>query len=464
VSRDPAYYGPFPFRLVVLPDGRLLVATQGAAAAKLQTNAIVLTRLLPGGGVDASFGSSGSLVTGLQVNGDIAVQRDGRILVAGSTGTSGPPSTRAAAVSRLNADGSPDSSFGTGGTATVPGENAVATALRPDGSIAVLATGPGQTSRVALLSATGGSVPSWGGGAPVSFPLPGPGGLLARADGTLDVLTYAYDANIAARLQRLRADGTPDPGFGSGGTLEVASGAFGARLVPGPEGGTVVAGSQPGPTSNLFNRLTVTRVGPTGIPASGAFEPGFGGGYGTFRAVIRLPIVGTVRQNGFTGGTVRMRPDGGLIVGGSAAVIQYTGEGEGYLHEEVAVAAYRPDLTPDPAFGAIARDPARLRLSVPPQRLATIATRRAGRAIRVLANTSGPGLADVRVSARGRLVAHTIAPVMRAGSGQRLSVYFTKAGRALLRAGRGPVRVTVTATFRNLVRADATASATGVLR
>ena len=78
--------------------------------------------------------------------------------------------------------------------------------------------------------------------------------------------------------------------------------------------------------------------------------------------------------------------------------------------------------------------------------------------------TSGPGLARIDVRGRGVLLARTTAPVFRSGGDQHALVYFTAAGRRLLTARTHHVRVRVTATFRDLVQQEATATTQGILR
>jgi len=165
-------------------------------------------------------------------------------------------------------------------------------------------------------------------------------------------------------------------------------------------------------------------------------------------------------QNSFRAGHAIVRPDGSLIVPGAVAAIQYTGEGEGFLSDAAAIVALTPSFELDPAFGGTAR-PARIAVRVPRQRAVTTADRRLLR-IAVTATTSGPGLCLLEARAGRRVVARSTAPVYATGT-QRLPALLTLTGRRVLPHARH-VRVTVTARFRDLIGAEASARATGVLR
>lgn len=120
------------------PDGKLLVATSGYTT----NGTVYLTRLLADGSVDNTFGNAGTVAdsTGNAVYLEhvyaLAVQADGKILTAGNYSHTNPNST-GAWVMRHHADGSLDNSFGTGGLAKIVGENYVANRLliQPDGKI-----------------------------------------------------------------------------------------------------------------------------------------------------------------------------------------------------------------------------------------------------------------------------------------------------------------------------------------
>lgn len=468
---------PAPTALLPLADGRVIVVSTGPPSSARAMNVAVLTRLLPDGRIDTAFGSNGSVTTGVELGG-AALQPDGRVLLSGATGTYGPPDpkglptagTHTWTVARFGADGAPDPSFGSGGQVKLPSAGGGDVAVLTDGRVAATGTSGGTANAsLVLLRPDGSPDPEFHGGQPVTLTGPASGGIVPRDGGAVDVLSSPYGASGTATVQRWRPDGTLDPAFGTAGSAGVTSGEFGTRLVAAPDGALVAFGRNHGvPNWNLTGRVNLTRLRADGtpdpaVPAGSVLDPPFGGGYGTFRAVIRLPKPAPLAQNGFTASTLLVRPDGRLLIAGSVGVIHYTGEGEGFLHDQVGVAGYRADLSADPTWGGPARR-ATLSARVPAQRVRFVRTGRASRAVRVDLTTSGPGLAHVEVRGRGALLASTTTQVYRSGSGQRAFVYFTAAGRRLLTARTHHVRVRVTATFRDLVRRQATATTQGVLR
>jgi uncharacterized delta-60 repeat protein len=97
--------------IYLLPEGKILLAgltTNGS------TQYFALVRYLPDGNLDMSFGTGGiatyTLITGgYQIMKGIAIQPDGKIVLAASYGYSSDPGV---VIVRMNADGSPDNSFG----------------------------------------------------------------------------------------------------------------------------------------------------------------------------------------------------------------------------------------------------------------------------------------------------------------------------------------------------------------
>jgi len=117
---------------VIQPDGKIIAAGMGP-------NGFTITRLNTDGSIDNSFGTNGIASTTFgSVNAAyaVALQPDGKIVVAGS---SGPASQHDFAVARFDSDGSLDNSFGTGGKVltTIGGadDRARSAAVQPDGKI-----------------------------------------------------------------------------------------------------------------------------------------------------------------------------------------------------------------------------------------------------------------------------------------------------------------------------------------
>lgn len=114
--------GPFLFLENIFPLGDGSVLVQGALHGQNS-----LTHYTATGALDTGFGDDGVVVlSGLSsYRADVAVQDDGKIVIAGAQGFD------EFAVLRLNADGSTDDSFGNEGLATVdlPGDYAQASAI-----------------------------------------------------------------------------------------------------------------------------------------------------------------------------------------------------------------------------------------------------------------------------------------------------------------------------------------------
>ena len=116
--------------IAVQPDGKILVA------GTWSTNSFALARYLSNGALDSGFGTNGVIITPSGFVADIVLQPNGRILLAGTEGNTDFK------VVRYLPDGALDTSFGTDGIAlaTMSATNAEArgVALSPDGKITVV--------------------------------------------------------------------------------------------------------------------------------------------------------------------------------------------------------------------------------------------------------------------------------------------------------------------------------------
>jgi uncharacterized delta-60 repeat protein len=119
-STGPKYQLPFEFtpghlEMAKAPGGKVVVA-----------GATKVVRYLANGKLDSSFGQGGSVAIprppgAVFVLAGVAVDSDGRVVLAGLTrplpsNSTPDPVLSSAALIRLNANGTPDTSFGTGGT------------------------------------------------------------------------------------------------------------------------------------------------------------------------------------------------------------------------------------------------------------------------------------------------------------------------------------------------------------
>jgi len=129
--------------LALQPDGKIVAS--GIAAGNLYQPEATVVRLNADGSGDNTFGTGGKLIiTGVlagQTN-SVAVQADGKIVIAGSTSQYQNGAFR---VFRLNTNGSFDNSFGSNGIFTInPEPNditySVHLAIQPDGKVTVCGT------------------------------------------------------------------------------------------------------------------------------------------------------------------------------------------------------------------------------------------------------------------------------------------------------------------------------------
>jgi uncharacterized delta-60 repeat protein len=127
------------FAVALQPDGKIVVAGRTSNGANLD---FVVLRYLSNGSLDSAFGGGDGIVTTPVGSGDdevfgIALQTDGKIVAAGYTASGGNNNT---AVARYLADGSLDTSFGGSGMVTIaqPGDDwASAVAVQADGKLIV---------------------------------------------------------------------------------------------------------------------------------------------------------------------------------------------------------------------------------------------------------------------------------------------------------------------------------------
>src|SRR5215207_4120622 len=184
------------------------------------------------GDLDPSFGAGGKVVVpfGDQPFGrGVAIQPDGRILVAGS---GGDPARFT--VSRLLADGALDSSFGAGGTVTSAiGDfaEARAVAVQPDGKIVAVGAAKGALNgdfAFVRYGAEGTPDPAFGGGDGIVVLPVGAGhdeasAVSIAADGRI----YATGRSVLSPTDQgagtavLTAAGEPDASFSEDGTVVV---------------------------------------------------------------------------------------------------------------------------------------------------------------------------------------------------------------------------------------------------
>jgi uncharacterized delta-60 repeat protein len=320
------YYGARG--MTVQPDGKIVLAGSERTISPLTVQELVVWRLHPDGSPDTTFNGTGHTVTAippsLESSGAaVAVQSDGRIVVAGSSWEpmviGGPPApTPMYSLAGFLPDGRPDPAFGPNGQgyfrSTIPGDF-LAVALQTDGKI--LAGGSHWLNGSVLwrFLASGVPDPSFGGGDGWTYIYDGAiQSIAVQSDGKI-VLGNA-DASFA--ISRYLPDGAPDSTFGVNGyarlPLVYPQTAWCQDVTILPDGKILAGGHfedyYPGGSVTGF---ITARYLPTGAPDPGFGDPGGGGS-------ARLAFEGGVYVNTTA---MQVQSDGRILLAGY--VLNYPG-------------------------------------------------------------------------------------------------------------------------------------------
>lgn len=126
---------------ILLADGKMLLGGVSNFLPMQNVGSSIILRVNADGTLDATFGTGGTVVFGLESLHDeefieVAIQPDGKILALGDSNSS---NNSGFLLWRFNPNGTPDTSFGTGGMVRTPfGSNAAFTStvlIQPDGKI-----------------------------------------------------------------------------------------------------------------------------------------------------------------------------------------------------------------------------------------------------------------------------------------------------------------------------------------
>jgi len=236
VTTDPAGESNDAYDVVVQPDGRIVTAGHVVAAGDSD---FALRRYLPTGAVDVDFGTNGIATIDIgntEIPNAVALQDDGRILIAGRVGQSGG-APQDIAIARFNSDGTVDTTFGNAGVAGTftPDirDEAIDIAVQPDGRIVLAGflTMPGllvpSEFLVMRLNADGSADNSFGSNSVAEKPAFGEEGDWAQALAIMDdgrIVVVGQKSNTTQpdfAVVRYNPDGTLDSTFGTNGTSAV---------------------------------------------------------------------------------------------------------------------------------------------------------------------------------------------------------------------------------------------------
>ena len=217
-----------PASVLAQPDGKVLVVVLSERGDPS------VTRLTSEGDVDTAFGQGGTAdggFAGEKAAFDVAaaLRQDGRIFVTGTA-----LGAMAFAVGRLGPSGMPDTSFGLGGSATIPFDSvalAAAAAAQPDGKLVVAGgTLVGGVPKLAVVRLLGDAPQPTAQPLPVKGRAPRCAGRVATIVGTAgrDTLRGTRRADVIAAL------GGSDRVLARGGNDLVCGGTGSDRLSGGP--------------------------------------------------------------------------------------------------------------------------------------------------------------------------------------------------------------------------------------
>ena len=295
--------------LVRQPDGKLVAAASNGKGAQRR---FALTRYEANGRLDTGFGNGGTVTTAIGKGSAaeaLLLEPDGKLVAAGSSGLG---ANSRFALARYDANGRLDPSFGNGGTVTTAiGKGAVAQAvlLQPDGKLVVAgSSGTSPHSRFALAryDANGRLDPGFGNGGTVTTAIGSDAvaqALVLQPDGSLVAAGRAGHLHaFTFALVRYRANGRLDPGFAAV-TTPIGDSAGAAALVLQPDGKLVAAGSAFSGGDIYSGRDTFALARYDG---SGHLDAGFGSGG------IATTTIG--KQSGAA--ALVLQPDGKLVAAG----------------------------------------------------------------------------------------------------------------------------------------------------
>ena len=250
--------------VMVQPDGKIVVGGKHTVSGFPTTGQ--LSRVNTNGTTDTTFSTAGGVGASVIA---LALQPDGKIVVAGTFGTLRGQTRRR--IGRVNSDGTLDTGFDLGVDPANASAIVMAMAVQPDGKILVAGqfnnvAGQPRTN-LARLFPDGTLDPDFapavsGGGSPCVY------SLALQADGKL--LVGGYFSTVAgqprANLARLGADGTLDSGFNPGANSYV----YGLAL---QADGKVLAGGQFGILGGQ-GRRGIGRLNPTDPPTESLSDDG----------------------------------------------------------------------------------------------------------------------------------------------------------------------------------------------
>ena len=332
------------------PDGKIVVAATKPAEGGATTSDVALFRYNVDGSLDTSFGTNGVALIDINGRGDVAeavaIQPDGKIVVAGMSSIFPEPSQFA--VTRVQANGAIDASFGTSGTVLTPFGIFAAVrdmVIQQDGRIVVVgisSSGGTPDLAVARYHPDGSLDVSFDGDGKVTTDFAGAQedatGVVVQPDGRLvvsaTILESVMSFNFDFAVVRYNVDGSLDSSFGGDGlvTTDIAGGpdVADAGIVLQSDGKLVVGGITAG--VGMPPDLALARYN-----ADGTLDATFDGD-----GITVADFGGTFE----TGLSLALQVDGKVVLGGVAS-----GQINGQFATDALIARFATDGSVDPTFG-----------------------------------------------------------------------------------------------------------------
>lgn len=309
--------GSVAYGVVVQPDGKIVAAGSAYTGSSYD---FAVVRYLESGALDTGFGSGGKTTTAVgsgssdDVGTAVALQADGKILVAGSASNG---TNDDFALVRYTAGGVLDTSFGTGGKVITSirtnHDEAHAVAVQADGKILVAGWSEDTSANayrdfVLVRYTSAGALDSTfgtGGKVITSVGSANDGGncMVVQADGKIVVAGYSFNgSNNDFALVRHNTNGTLDGGFGSGGKAVIGFGSANEvanAMALQSDGKLVLAGVSGDTTNSYFVTVRVT--------GSGSADASFG---------TSGQVVTPMGNQGQAAFGVTVQPNGKILVAG----------------------------------------------------------------------------------------------------------------------------------------------------
>jgi uncharacterized delta-60 repeat protein len=317
---------PFAHAVAIDAAGRIVVA------GTFDCEEWLVTRYDAAGALDPTFGAGGLAVIPVAADrsvGGMVIQPDGRIVVVGYRRPESQPNIL---LVRLEDDGAPDPTFGVGGfvdTIITADDEAVGVLQQPDGKLVVLAYLDGN-SGLLRYDAAGNLDPTFGTGGFLTLPAVELVSIALQPDGRILAAGRTYAPPTSAGIVRFEDDGDLDTTFAGSGILLTSFGGDvtdgGKRVDVQPDGKIVLLGRSDRP--GFIYDIVLAR-----FFSDGTVDPTFGQ-VGQVRTLVGGSFL-------VADGGLLLQPDGKLLVVGAAgpfgsldfAVYRYLGGtcGDGVL-------------------------------------------------------------------------------------------------------------------------------------